>query len=61
MTMAGPSGSVDLTYSVPSDRVLEMKKPGGAKALRYQMEFVSPQEVVLIEANGQRMNLRRVE
>lgn len=60
LTMAGPKGSVDVTYSFPSDNTLEMKKPGATAGIRYQVEFASPNEAVLIEGDGQRMVLKRV-
>lgn len=60
LTVAGPKGSVDVTYSFPTDRTVEMKKPGAATGIRYQVDFPSLQEVVLTEANGQRMALKRV-
>ena len=59
LTMAGPNGSVDVTYTFQGD-ILVMKKPGAAAGVRHTLESVSNEEAVLVGEDGEKMTLRRV-
>ena len=59
LTMAGPNGSVDVTYAFTTDNTFEMRKPGARAGVLFSVESISKQEVVLVDADGERKTLRR--
>ena len=60
-TMAGPNGSYEVQYLVLDQHVIEIKKPGGTSAIRWQILSVGAQELVIRDAEGKEVKLRRSE
>ena len=58
-TMAGPAGSRDVRYRLPDERTIEYSKPGGAATIRWQVMSLGAQELVIKDADGKEVTLRR--
>ena len=58
-TMAGPNGSAELSYRLPNERTIEMTKAGGKSAIRWEILSVSVQDLVVKDADGKEVHLRR--
>jgi len=57
--MAGPNGSAELSYRLLNERTIEMTKPGGKSAIRWDILSVSAQELVVKDSDGKEVHLRR--
>jgi hypothetical protein len=57
--MAGPNGSAELSYRLLNEHTIEMSKPGGKSAIRWEILSVNAQELVIKDADGKEVHLRR--
>ena len=58
-TMAGPAGSREMRYRLPDERTIEISRPGGAATIRWQVVSLAAQELVVTDADGAEVRLRR--
>jgi hypothetical protein len=57
--MAGPNGSYELQYSVPEGKRIELRRPGNHAALQWQIVSVQDKALVVKDADGKNVALRR--
>jgi hypothetical protein len=58
-TMAGPKGSREMRYRLLDDRVIEIGSPGAPAGIRWQVVSLGAQELVIKDADGMEVRLRR--
>jgi hypothetical protein len=58
-TMAGPAGSREVRYRLPDERTIEISRPGWTATIRWQIVSVGAQELVVKDADGMEVRMRR--